>query len=161
MARAQGRPSRWRLRSGEKAQTLRLAPHPQQTLRRQTRKYQQRKGGLKAKRRRQETPTRGPDPQNRTKYYNPEDMPQCQGPEHNSEHPGARQEQELKAAQERADAGPQQGRPLAPYLAPVVLIRKLDVHVVFQADLGDHRPLPPDDLGVVFRVHSDTQLKAP
>lgn len=160
MARAQGRPSRWRLRSGEKAQTPRLAPHPQQTLRRQTRKYQQRKGGLKAKRRRQETPTRGPDPQNRTKYYNPEDTPQCQGPEHSNEHPGARQEQELRAAQEgrrRATAGQAPG----PHLAPVVLIRKLDVHVVLQADLGDHRPLPPDDLGVVFRVHSDTQLKAP
>ena len=72
-----------------------------------------------------------------------------------------RQEQELRAARERDAARPQQGRPPAPYLAPIVLIRKLDVHVMLQADLGDHRPLPPDDLGVVFGVHSDTQLKAP
>ena len=48
-----------------------------------------------------------------------------------------------------------------PYLAPIVLIRKLDVDVVLQADLGDHRPLSPDDLGVVLGVNGDAQLEAP
>lgn len=59
------------------------------------------------------------------------------------------------------------GRPTAvqqggrAHLAAVVLVRKLDVHVVLQADLGDHCALPSDDLGMVFGVYSDAQLKTP
>lgn len=47
------------------------------------------------------------------------------------------------------------------YLAPIILIRKLDVHVMLQAYLGDHGPLPPNNLGMVFGIYSDTQLKTP
>lgn len=47
------------------------------------------------------------------------------------------------------------------YLAPIVLIGKLNVHIMFQADLCNHCPFSPNNFGMVFGVHSDTQLKAP
>lgn len=35
-------------------------------------------------------------------------------------------------------------------LAPIVLIGKLDVHVMLQADLCNHRPFSPNNFGMVF-----------
>ena len=47
------------------------------------------------------------------------------------------------------------------HLVPIILIRKLDVDIVLGADLGNHGPLPPDNLGVILGVYTDAQLKTP
>lgn len=47
------------------------------------------------------------------------------------------------------------------YLLLISLVGELHVDVVVLADLGDDRPLASDDLGVIFGVDRDGELKAP
>lgn len=47
------------------------------------------------------------------------------------------------------------------YLVLIIFFWKLDVDIMVSTDLGDYGTLATDDLGVIFGIHSDGQLKAP
>ena len=47
------------------------------------------------------------------------------------------------------------------YLVLIILLWKLDVNIMFSANVGNNGTFATNDFGVILGVHSDGQLEAP